>query len=207
MTTRLEKNFCYTDFVKKKTRKVFAFIDATNIIYGADDHGWRMDYKKLADFLATRFGVEKILYYAGVDNQNLKQLNFYEKLQDFGYSLRLVPVKTFSDGKKKADVDSRMTFEMMLYLQSYEEVVVMTGDGDYYWVLEYLKQTKKRIVLLSFPSHTAKELKVLFAGDFMDLNDIKTNLEFKNKNATDPLKVSAARDYVKIVAKKKPFVK
>ncbi len=188
-------------------KKVFAFIDATNIIYGADDHGWRMDYKKLADFLNTRFGVEKTLYYAGVDDQNLKQLNFYEKLQDFGYSLRLVPVKTFSDGKKKADVDSRMTFEMMLYLQSYDEVVVMTGDGDYYWVLEYLKKLKKRVILLSFPSHTARELKVLFAGNFMDLNDIKKNLEFNKKNATDPLKVSAARDYKGILSKKKVTVK
>lgn len=190
-----------------RKKKIFAFIDATNIIYGADDHGWRMDYKKLAVFLATRFGVKKILYYAGVDNQNLKQLNFYEKLQDFGYSLRLIPVKTFSDGKKKADVDSRMTFEMMLHLSFYDEVIVMTGDGDYYWVLEYLKRIKKRVVLLSFPSHTARELKVLFAGDFMDLNDIKTNLEFKNKNATDPLKVSVARDYAKIVTDKKLFVK
>lgn len=192
---------------KKLVKKTFAFIDATNIIYGADDHGWRMDYKKLADFLTARFGVEKILYYAGVDDKNLKQLNFYEKLQDFGYSLRLVPVKTFTDGKKKADVDSRMTFEMMLYLQSYDEIIVMTGDGDYYWVLEYLKQTKKKIHLLSFPSHTARELKILFAGNFMDLNDVKKNLEFNNKNATDPIKVSAARDYKRILAKKKLIVK
>ncbi len=188
-------------------RKVFAFIDATNIIYGADDHGWRMDYKKLANFLTARFEIKKILYYAGVDNQNLKQLNFYEKLQDFGYSLRLVPVKKFADGKKKADVDSRMTFEMMLYLQSYNEVVVMTGDGDYYWVLEYLRRAKKRVILLSFPSHTAKELKILFGGNFMDLNDVKENLEFNNKNATDPIKVSVARDYRVTLTKKRVTVK
>ncbi len=193
--------------VKKRVKKVFAFIDATNIIYGAGGHGWRMDFKKLANFLRERFGVSKTLYYAGVDNENLKQLNFYEKLQDFGYSLRLVPVKTFFDGKKKADVDSRMTFEIMLYLQSYDEAIVMTGDGDYYWVLEYLKQRKGKVVLLSFPGHTARELKILFAGNFMDLNDVKTNLEFKSKNATDPLKVSAARDYGNNIPKEKVIVK
>ena len=41
----------------------------------------------------------------------------------------------------------------------------------------------------------------------MDLNDIKTNLEFKNKNATDPSKVSVARDYGNNITKKRIIVK
>ena len=124
--------------------KTYAFIDASNIIYGSADAGWKMDYKKLRKYFQEKYGVKKIFYYAGLDAENKKQLRFYEKLQEFGYILRLVPVKVFRNGKKKADVDSRMTFEMMLYFNEYDRVIVMTGDGDFYWILEHLLKTKQQ---------------------------------------------------------------
>lgn len=89
-----------------KKQITFAFIDASNIIYGAAGHGWKMDFEKLFIYLKTRFNTVKTFYYAGFDKDNLKQLRFYEKLQELGYILRLVPVKVFRDGKKKADIDS-----------------------------------------------------------------------------------------------------
>lgn len=186
----------------------FAFIDATNIIYGASDHGWKMDFKKLAKYIRERYGVTRIFYYAGVDAENLKQIKFYEKLQEFGYEFRLVPVKIFADGRKKADVDSKMTFEMMLYFNEYEKAVVMTGDGDFYWVLEYLLLEKKgQIKLISHSKSTARELKKLFAGNFTDLEKIKHIVARKTKNEADALKGSASRDYKRILAKDKKFVK
>lgn len=167
---------------KKKYSDTYAFIDATNIIYSASKSGWKMDFAKLSKYLKERFAVNRILYYAGVDTSNLKQLKFYEKLQQFNYELRLIPVKTFSDGRKKADVDSRMTFEIMYYFSEYDKAVVMTGDGDYYWVLEHLIQSEKQVWLLSFPKTTARELKKLFAGGSTDLTTIKTLVELKEKN-------------------------
>lgn len=164
--------------MKNKKLVTFAFIDATNIIYGANNSGWAVDFQKLIAYLKSRFHCTKIYYYAGVDNDNLKQLRFYEKLQEFGYLLRLVPVKKFKDGKKKADVDSRMTFEMMKHYPYYKRLIVFTGDGDFYWVLEYLK-TKKNVHLIAHSRSTAKELKELFAGDFTDIQDIKRHLIFE----------------------------
>ena len=158
--------------------KTFAFIDATNIIYGASHSNWRMDFKKLMRYLKNRFGVIRAFYYAGLDSENKKQLRFYEKLQEFGYNLRLVPVKKFKDGHKKADVDSRMTFEMMRYFTGYDVVIAMTGDGDFYWVLEYLLQTKKNVHLIAHSRSTAKELKGLFKGNFTDMRDIKEYVIF-----------------------------
>lgn len=177
---------------KHKKPVTFAFIDATNIIYGASHHGWRVDFAKLADYLRTRFEVTKILYYAGVDNENIKQLKFYEKLQEFGYELRLVPVKTFKDGSKKADVDSRMTFEMMRYLKTYNRAVIMTGDGDYCWVIEYLLKIKEKVWVLSNPKSTAQELKQLIKGDFANLNNIRSRIELRGKKMSQTLRTTLA---------------
>jgi len=153
--------------------KTYVFIDASNIIYGASGHGWKMDFKKLAHYLKTRYNAVRLFYYAGLDSDNKKQLRFYEKLQEFGYELRLVPVKIFRDGHKKADVDSKMTFEIMKYLEDYEQAVVMTGDGDFYWVLEYLLEEKRKVKLLAHISSTAKELKQLFKENFTGMHTIR----------------------------------
>jgi len=163
----------------QKNKVVYVFIDATNIIYGCRNAGWRVDFKKLAKYLKTRYKVSRIFYYAGVDNKNLKQLNFYEKLSEFGYSLRLVPVKTFSDGRKKADVDSRMTYEMMRYLNNYTDMIVFTGDGDYYWVLEYLLQKKNTLKLFGSRGTVAQELKQLLKGNITDLQLLKEVVNLK----------------------------
>ena len=162
-------------------KKNFAFIDATNIIYGASDSGWRMDFKKLYRYLKDRFNVSRILYFAGRDKDNLKQLKFYKKLESFGYELYLVPVKVFRDGRKKADVDSRMTFEMMLHKDQYRKTIVMTGDGDFFWILEYLIKIGKIVKLIAHQKSTAKELKQLFRGDFIPLNSIRHMIELKIK--------------------------
>lgn len=196
--------------MKKQNKKIvtFAFIDATNIIYGASNHGWRMDFRKLAHYLKTRFEVSKILYYAGIDNKNIKQLKFYEKLQQFDYELRLVPVKTFRDGKKKADVDSRMTFEMMKYFSLYNNVIIFTGDGDFYWVLEYLLQIKKIVKLMAHGRSTARELKRLFGYRFTDLASLRWMLEETiKKNGTDAKAESVPRGYKRSISKVKNFVK
>ena len=173
--------------MKRKKKKIiektstYVFIDATNIIYGTKRLGWRMDFEKLAKYLWERFNAKRILYYAGVDDENKKQLKFYEKLQDFGYSLRLIPVKRFSDGKVKADVDSRMTFEMMLYINKHDSVIVFTGDGDYYWVIEYLQKNKQSIKLFGSGKSVARELKRLLKGNVTDIQLLKQILELKMK--------------------------
>ncbi len=84
--------------MKKNKLITFAFIDATNIIYGASDLGWRMDFFKLAHYLKTRFRVSKILYYAGVDNENVKQL-FGAKFDDLSRLKKLL----FLRQKNEAD--------------------------------------------------------------------------------------------------------
>ena len=167
--------------MKKRKPKTIAFIDAANIIYGSRDSGWKMDFKKLIKYLKERFGAKKVFYYAGLNQEDIKQLKFYEKLQEFGYILRLVPVKIFADGRKKADVDSRMTFEMMKYLSSYSRAIVMTGDGDFYWIFEYLLEIGKKVKLIAHRKSTAQELKKLFGEEFTDLSRVKNMLKFSQK--------------------------
>jgi len=48
--------------------KVYAFIDASNLFYGGEKSlGWKIDYKKFAEYLKKKYGVSKIYYFGGVE--------------------------------------------------------------------------------------------------------------------------------------------
>jgi len=168
-----------TNQVQNKIPKIYAFIDASNIIYGCTRAGWKMDFEKLAKYLRTRYKVQRLLYYGGLDPDNKKQLGFYEVLQKLGYETRLVPVKRFSDGSRKGDVDSRLTFEAMRFLPEYTSAIFLTGDGDYFWLLEYLLKIRKDIRLMGHSINTARDLKQLFGPSFIPLENIRHIVERK----------------------------
>ncbi len=165
----------------------YVFIDAANVTFRKKDRKtWKIDLQQLAYYLRNRFEASRIFYYSGVDYKNQMQLHVYDKLQAWGYELCLNPVKKFrnEEGKEylKADIDSRMTFDMMRYFPAYDRAVVMTGDGDFLWVLEYLLLKKGQIWLLANPHKTAKELKLLFGVNFGSLDSLRASLELHKEH-------------------------
>jgi len=48
--------------------KTFSFIDASNLFYGGKRSlGWKVDYQKLLKYLQSKYGIEKALYFGGVE--------------------------------------------------------------------------------------------------------------------------------------------
>ena len=46
----------------------YAFIDASNLFYGGEKSlGWKIDYKKFAEYLRNKYGVSKMYYFGGVE--------------------------------------------------------------------------------------------------------------------------------------------
>lgn len=180
----------------RRCLSTYAFIDAANVIYhNSDFNPWKIDLRKLIKYLNERFGVSKTFYYGGIDDRNKVQVRICQKMKSWGFILRLNPVKHFVNDRgewyTKADVDSRMTFEMMHLLPEYDRAVVLTGDGDFFWVLDYLLQQKERVWLLASPKKTAKELKTLFGHRFTSLDDTRRWIEYIKREA-DPTNVSAS---------------
>jgi len=53
--------------------KTFAFIDASNLFYGGEKSlGWKIDYQKLLNYLKEKYGIEKALYFGGVEIHDFK---------------------------------------------------------------------------------------------------------------------------------------
>jgi len=164
--------------------RTYVFIDASNIIYGCRASNWKMDFEKLYGYLTKRFEAKKVLYYAGVEKGNAKQLSFYNKMRGFGYDLVLKEVKKYwsEDGKiiRKANADVDLTFEAMLYWNEYDRAVFLTGDGDFYRLIAHVKAHKERVWVIGNTKRSARELKQLMGYQFSNLDDLKNILSLSD---------------------------
>lgn len=185
--TRREKESTGVD-----SPRVYAFIDLANVFRGAESEGWEVGYEKLQRYLATRYGVTRAFVFGGTSNRP-DRVELHEQLVRLGYEVLLVPTRTFKDGTSKADVDSRMTFEMMRMEKEYNRAVVFTGDGDFYWVLEYLRATRERVWLFGVAKRTARDLKRMFRSDFSNISDLRDVLAVrKETQEAETTRISAS---------------
>jgi len=48
--------------------RTFAFVDASNLFYGGEKSlGWKIDYQKLLNYLRSKYGISRALYFGGVE--------------------------------------------------------------------------------------------------------------------------------------------
>jgi len=115
-------------------------------------------------------------------DKHLKQIKFYQKLESFGYELRLKPVKSYEDADgnpiKKANCDVDMTFDLMRLIGQYDNVVVISGDGDFIPVLSYLRHKERKVRVLAYSKHASVELKQMLVNDFASFTTLANILKF-----------------------------
>ena len=163
--------------------RTYSYIDASNIIYGTRDEGWKVDFKRLLDYLQERYECKKIYYFAGKDRKNQKQDAFYKKLEEFGYSLCLKEVKLYKQENgvviRKANCDVDLTFYALIHIRRYDRVIFLSGDGDFRILLSHLLEKKKRVIVFANAKRTAKEIKKLHGIQFNDLRVLRQTIEYK----------------------------
>jgi len=159
----------------------FAFIDSQNLNLGVQRLGWKLNYKKFNIYLKEKFGIKKAYLFIGFipENQNL-----YRKLQEFGYILIFKPVMKDHDGKAKGNVDADLVLRTMIELENFDETIIVTSDGDFYCLVDYL-YSKNKLKFVISPNRekcsvllrkSAKE-KIFF------LNNLKQKLSYEKSTA------------------------
>lgn len=115
----------------------------------------------------------------------ISKIRFYLMLEQTGYELKIKPAKVHFDEYDenrekpilKANCDVDMTFDMMRYLEQYQSIVAMTGDGDFVSVLNYLKQKGRSLVVISRFDSTANEIKDIAGKNLFDLANFRRQIQ------------------------------
>ena len=147
----------------------FAFVDGQNLHLGTTECGWHVDHKKFRTYLKDKYGVTEAYYFLGFISDQEQDL--YDKLQKAGFILFFREHSSALKGKKKGNVDCDIVFSIMKKLvegDSFGKVVLVSGDGDYIKLVDFLiKKDKFKKIL--FPNRKfASSLYKKFGSEFYD---------------------------------------
>ncbi|NCB21026.1 MAG: NYN domain-containing protein [Clostridia bacterium] len=131
---------------QNKKENNFAFIDSQNLNLSIKDQGWVLDFKKFRVYLQDKFKVNEAYIFIGFVEGNQK---LYTYLQKTGYIIIFKPTLKLPDGKFKGNVDAELVLHSMIQYNNYDKAVVISGDGDFYCLIDYfLEQDKlKRLIV------------------------------------------------------------
>lgn len=118
----------------------FAFIDSQNLYLSIKNQGWKIDFVKLRRYLKDKFAVEKAYLFVGYMEGNQQ---IYKKMQEDGYIVIFKPTLVYKDGTTKGNCDAELVLHSMIELPNYGKAVIISGDGDFYCLAEYLRDQKK----------------------------------------------------------------
>lgn len=120
-------------------------------------------------------------------SRHYNRVCFYQKLESFGYTLILKPVKTYYDANdnpiRKANCDVDMTLAMTTRKDLFDRAIMLSGDGDFLPVLKYLRQNGKKMYVLARSRRTAKEIKQFAASEFRDFEYLRELLKRDDEEA------------------------
>jgi len=159
---------------------IYAFIDSQNLNLSIRDQGWRLDHAKFKKYLSEKYKVSKVFIFLGYVPWNKK---LYKCLNKFGYEIIFKPISMSFDGKIKGNIDAELVLHSMIEYKDYDKAIIVTGDGDFHCLIQYLKNNNKLKGLLIPDSRKYSDLLKKCARDKIDfMNSLKSKLEYKQKN-------------------------
>ncbi len=166
---------------KYKDQRLGIFIDVQNLYHSAKHlYQSRVNYKelikkvtvgrKLIRAIAYVVKSDQILTTEGASHPRGEAL-FFEALENAGVELRVKELQVFPGGLKKADWDVGLAVDAIRMASFLETVVLITGDGDFLPLVEYLKWgLGRRVEIAAFGRSASAKLKEA-ADDFFDIGE------------------------------------
>jgi uncharacterized LabA/DUF88 family protein len=182
---------------------VYAFIDSQNLNLGVQKFGWKLDWRKFRKFLNDKYNVTHAYMFIGYmpDYESL-----YTQMQEAGYLVVLKPTlemyntptdknappeppkpaKPLKEGEEehkkpatKGNVDAELVLYAMKELPNYDKAIIVSGDGDFYCIVEYLDEQGKLLHLMA-PNWKYSSLLKPYEKYVVRVDEFKRQLAYKS---------------------------
>ncbi len=155
----------------------YAFIDSQNLNLGVQKMGWKMDWRKFRQHLKDVYNVERAYMFIGYlpDNEKLYDqmhdlgylivlkptLEMYDTEENQESRAKRQDERQEKEGIKpedrkpeekrvtKGNVDAELVLYAVKEMPNYNKAIIVSGDGDFFSLLEYLDQQQKLQNLLA----------------------------------------------------------
>lgn len=158
---------------KFKEQRVGVLVDIQNLYYSARVlFNKKVNFKNvLIDATAGRKLVRAIAY--GIKTVEGQEEKFFDALEKQGFEVKTKDLQIFAGGQKKGDWDVGIAVDAIKMSKTLDAVVIVSGDGDYIPVVEYIQSTTGcRVETMSFIESTSNKL-IEKVDDFTNLSESK----------------------------------
>ena len=153
----------------------YAFIDSQNLNLSVKQQGWTLDFRRFRKYLEDKYKITKAFLFIGYVPQNQ---SLYINLQKDGYILVFKPTLTLPDGRVKGNVDAELVLHAMIEYRNYDKALIVTGDGDFYCLVEYLLKNDKLSKLMIPDRRSYSSLFRKLMSHVVFVSDLRKKLEF-----------------------------
>lgn len=192
------KEVLYAHTKAQTSPRVYAFIDSQNLNLGVQKFGWKLDWRKFRSFLEQKYGVSKAFMFIGYIPENEA---LYEQMHEAGYSVVLKPTfdltkprteltdqsdhhskQQETEDKKhvKGNIDAELVLWAMKEMSNYDKAIIVSGDGDFYSLIEYL-EGKGRLLHLLAPTGHYSSLYNKYDSYIVQVDQFKRELAYHDR--------------------------
>jgi len=159
--------------IKHKEQRVGVLVDVSNMYHSAKNlFKKRVNFEEiLKEAVAGRKLIRATAYVVKTETE--EEMYFFEALSQQGFEVRMKDLQIFAGGAKKADWDVGIAVDAIKLANKLDVIILVTGDGDYIPLVNYLQNTTGCLVeIMAFRQTTSGKL-IEEADDFINLSEDK----------------------------------
>ena len=183
--------------IDKRDQRVGIFIDVQNLYHSAKNlYKARVNFKELVRTLTGNRKLIRAIAYVvktaaseeaslsprstrveagapkGRESQPVGEASFFDALEQAGIELRVKDIQIYPGGMKKADWDVGMAVDAIRMAGFLDAIILVTGDGDFLPLVDYIKWGLGRLAEVAAFSKTASAKMKEEADRFIALEEI-----------------------------------
>lgn len=172
--------------LKNKDQRVGVFIDVQNLYHSAKNlYQARVNFREIVKTAVSGRKLIRAFAYV-VRTKTGEEKPFFDALTNLGIETRVKDLQEYYGGLKKADWDVGIAVDAIKTSSSVDAIVLVSGDGDYVPLVDYLKNHGKRVEVMAFGKSTSTRLREA-ADEFIDLEE--DDGKYLLKKSRWPLKI------------------
>ena len=155
---------------QRKTHRIGVFIDVQNMYHSAKNlYKARVNFGELLKIATANRELVRAVAYV-VKSDTPEERAFFDALEKAGYELKVKDLQVFPGGMKKGDWDVGLAVDAISLSKQLDVVVIVSGDGDFDPLVEYLQFSGLIVEIVGFRHSTSSKI-IETTDNFIDLEE------------------------------------
>lgn len=165
--------------VRNPDQRVAVLVDVQNLYYSAKNlYKARINYKNLLKLVTHKRLLVRAIAYV-IKSEDSRESEFFEAVNSAGFEVKEKDLQIFMGGAKKGDWDIGIAMDAIRLGHKVDSIILVSGDGDFKPVVNYLQQSLGCIVEVVAFKKTANHELIEMADDFINIENYIKQLLFR----------------------------